>query len=318
VLVRLRSDRCFYADPPSAVRSPKGGRPRRHGAKFNCADPSSWPTPTAALTCQDDQYGTVTVAAWTGLHPKQQRHPGHGTRRPRPIVPGTILRVQVERVPARTRPPKVLWLWWPARQAGSPTWTWPGAPTFAASTSSTPSASPSRPLAGPCRGHAIPSRPTVGPGWCWPPTPSSAWLARSPAISACRGRGPDHNYGCHRCGSAAGFREFWPRWARRLLRRNPQGVLPAAPRVAARDPPGATQRSRSQPPSPVRSHPPRRRLPDRTSPAPRRDLGQRPARHATRLNHKLRAGRQPWRLRLNPLDMSAGTVISAVWTGFRP
>jgi hypothetical protein len=112
VLVRLRSDRCFYADPPPAARSPKGGRPRRHGAKFNCADPTTWPTPTATLTCQDDQYGTVTVAAWSGLHPKQQRHPGHGTRGPRPIVRGTILRVQVERVPARTRPPKVLWLWW--------------------------------------------------------------------------------------------------------------------------------------------------------------------------------------------------------------
>jgi hypothetical protein len=27
-------------------------------------------------------------------------------------VRGTIIRVQVERVPARTRPPKVLWLWW--------------------------------------------------------------------------------------------------------------------------------------------------------------------------------------------------------------
>jgi hypothetical protein len=27
-------------------------------------------------------------------------------------VRGTIGRVQVERVPARTRPPKVLWLWW--------------------------------------------------------------------------------------------------------------------------------------------------------------------------------------------------------------
>jgi len=27
-------------------------------------------------------------------------------------VRGTILRVQVQRVPARTRPPKVLWLWW--------------------------------------------------------------------------------------------------------------------------------------------------------------------------------------------------------------
>jgi hypothetical protein len=112
VLVRLRADRCFYADPPPAARSPKGGRPRRHGAKFNCADPATWPTPTATLSTTDDQYGSVTVAAWSGLHPKQQRHPGHGTRGPRPIVRGTILRVQVQRVPARTRPPKVLWLWW--------------------------------------------------------------------------------------------------------------------------------------------------------------------------------------------------------------
>jgi hypothetical protein len=111
VLVRLRSDRCFYADPQP--RPPGStGRPRRHGAKFAFADPTTWPTPTATLVCQDDQYGTVTVAAWSGLHPKQQRHPGHGSRGPRPIVRGTILRVQVERVPARTRPPKVLWLWW--------------------------------------------------------------------------------------------------------------------------------------------------------------------------------------------------------------
>ena len=112
VLVRLRSDRCFYADPPPAARSPKGGRPRRHGAKFNCADPASWPAPTTTHVATDDQYGAVTVQAWAGLHPKQQRHPGHGTRRPRPIVRGTIIRVVVERVPARTRPPKVLWLWW--------------------------------------------------------------------------------------------------------------------------------------------------------------------------------------------------------------
>jgi hypothetical protein len=111
VLVRLRADRCFYADPPP--RPPGStGRPRRHGAKFNCADPATWPAATATLHTTDDQYGTVTVAAWSGLHPKQQRHPGHGTRGPRPIVRGTILRVQVERVPARTRPPKVLWLWW--------------------------------------------------------------------------------------------------------------------------------------------------------------------------------------------------------------
>jgi DDE superfamily endonuclease len=75
VLVRLRADRCFYADPPPAARSPRGGRPRRHGAKFNCADPVTWPTPTATLTCQDDQYGTVTVAAWAGLHPSSSATP---------------------------------------------------------------------------------------------------------------------------------------------------------------------------------------------------------------------------------------------------
>jgi hypothetical protein len=111
VLVRLRSNRCFYADPPP--RPPGStGRPRRHGAKFAFADPTTWPTPTTSLVCQDDQYGTVTVAAWSGLHPKQHRHPGHGSGGPRPIVGGTILRVQVQRVPAKTRPPKVLWLWW--------------------------------------------------------------------------------------------------------------------------------------------------------------------------------------------------------------
>jgi hypothetical protein len=111
VLVRLRSDRCFYADPPP--RPPgAGGRPRRHGAKFALADPTTWPSPTATLACQDDQYGSVTVQAWAGLHPKQQRHPGHGSGGPRPIVRGTVIRVQVERIPARTRPPKVLWLWW--------------------------------------------------------------------------------------------------------------------------------------------------------------------------------------------------------------
>jgi hypothetical protein len=133
VLVRLRSDRCFYADPPP--RPPGAtGRPRRHGAKFNCADPTTWPAPTATLVCQDDQYGTVTVAAWSGLHPKQQRHPGHGTRGPRPIVRGTVIRVQVERVPAKTRPPRCCGCGGPAPVRWTWTWTLPGGRTSAGST----------------------------------------------------------------------------------------------------------------------------------------------------------------------------------------
>jgi hypothetical protein len=117
ILVRLRSGRCFYADPP-APRSRKGGRPRRHGAKLDCADPTTWPVPTALHVEDDDQYGTVTVQAWAGLHPKQQLHPTRGTKRPRPIVRGTLIRVQVARIPAKTRPPQVLWLWW--QGPGSP------------------------------------------------------------------------------------------------------------------------------------------------------------------------------------------------------
>ena len=112
ILVRLRSDRCFYADPPPTASSPKGGRPRKHGAKFNCKDPTTWPSPTAEHATEDAQYGTVRVQAWSGLHPKQQAHATRGTRRPRPIVRGTLVRVAVTRLPGRTHQPKVLWLWW--------------------------------------------------------------------------------------------------------------------------------------------------------------------------------------------------------------
>jgi hypothetical protein len=112
ILVRRRADRCFYADPPPTVPSPKGGRPRTHGAKFACKDPASWPVPTAEHIVEDEQYGTVRVRAWSGLHPKQQAHPGRGTRKTRPIVRGTVVLVEVSRLPARSYPPQMLWLWW--------------------------------------------------------------------------------------------------------------------------------------------------------------------------------------------------------------
>jgi DDE superfamily endonuclease len=112
VLVRLRADRCFYADPPPAVPSPQGGRPRAHGAKFTCADSATWPAPSAEHVAADEQYGAVRVRAWSGLHPKQHAHPGRGTRKTRPIVRGTVVLVEVSRLPRQTRKPRVLWLWW--------------------------------------------------------------------------------------------------------------------------------------------------------------------------------------------------------------
>jgi hypothetical protein len=112
VLVRLRAGRCFYADPPPAVSAPRGGRPRQHGAKFTCADPATWPSPSAEHLAADKQYGSVRVRAWAGLHPKHHAHPGRGTRKTRPIVRGTVVLVEVSRLPRQTRKPQELWLWW--------------------------------------------------------------------------------------------------------------------------------------------------------------------------------------------------------------
>jgi DDE superfamily endonuclease len=280
VLVRLRADRCFYADP---LPPPPGktGRPRRHGAKFNCADPTTWPAPTATLVGQDDQYGTVTVAAWSGLHPKQQRHPGHGTGGPRPIVRGTVLRVQVQRVPARTRPPKVLWLWWagPADCELDLDLAWRAyirrfdlehTVRF-------------------CKqilGWTIPRprTPEQADRWTWLVLAGYAQLRLAREL-ACDQRlpweRPDRSHGYHPIGYGAGFRGCCAHWARQRVRRNSPGAPQAGPEATARDLPCVIRRSRSQPPSPGRSRARPRRPPDRPQLGPpSRRRGQRPAQRA--------------------------------------
>lgn len=110
ILVRIRDDRVFYADPPPRADG-TGGRPRRHGARFACADATTWTKPTAELICHDEQYGSVTVRAWSRLHPKLAGRGRHTGTRP-PIVAGMIVRVQVQRLPKACGRNKTLWLWW--------------------------------------------------------------------------------------------------------------------------------------------------------------------------------------------------------------
>jgi hypothetical protein len=109
VLVRLRRDRCFYADPTSQAAT---GRPRVHGAKFVCQEPATWPSPTTEHRTEDGRYGRVHVRAWAGLHAKRRNHPARGSRRPRPFTRGTLVLVEVERLPSRSHAPRQLWLWW--------------------------------------------------------------------------------------------------------------------------------------------------------------------------------------------------------------
>jgi hypothetical protein len=114
ILVRLRAGRRFYGDPGLCDPPEHIGRPPRHGPKMKCSDPSTWPEPSTEHRCEDAGYGAVRVRAWAEMHPKVHNHAGKDTRGPLPIVVGTLIVVEVERLPRgeRRREPRILWLWW--------------------------------------------------------------------------------------------------------------------------------------------------------------------------------------------------------------
>ena len=115
VLVRIRNDRVFYADPPPRPNRPAGtgGRPPRHGGRFKLSDDKTAPTPDAELRIHDPRYGTVQVHAWHGLHPRLSGRGRWGTEGVPPIVRGTVIRVDVEHLPKPSaRTTTTLWLWW--------------------------------------------------------------------------------------------------------------------------------------------------------------------------------------------------------------
>jgi hypothetical protein len=70
---------------------------------MKCSDPSTWPEPSAEHHCEEAGYGSVRVRAWAELHPKVRNHEGRGSRRPLPIVVGTLILVEVERLPRGER-----------------------------------------------------------------------------------------------------------------------------------------------------------------------------------------------------------------------
>src|SRR5215204_1799937 len=174
ILVRLRAGRRFYGDPSLCDPPEHIGRPRRHGPKMKCSDPSTWPEPSTEHHCEDAGYGAVRVRAWAEMHPKVNNHAGKGTRGPLPIVVGTLILVEVERLPRgeRRREPRVLWLWWhdPEGRAPDLDLLWRSyvrrfdlEHTFRLLKQS---------MEGPSLGFVTPSRPSVGVGWWWPPTHS--------------------------------------------------------------------------------------------------------------------------------------------------
>ena len=133
---RLRPDRDRPRPRRGAVRGglPHPRRPRllRRGAtasESSTGDGRAAATPREAVevlrsrelagavgdtsSLLDPRYGTISVTAWHGMHPRC-RGRGHwaGFDRP-PIVRGSVIRVDVEHLPKPTsRAKKTFWLWW--------------------------------------------------------------------------------------------------------------------------------------------------------------------------------------------------------------
>ncbi len=116
ILVRLHSDRVFYSDPETLKKRPVG-RPFRHGKRFDLKEPETWPKPSFEGRSLTGDYGAVRVRAWSGLHPKTRRAAERYGSESAVVVKGTVMLVEVERLPSgeRRRTPKALWLWWHGR-----------------------------------------------------------------------------------------------------------------------------------------------------------------------------------------------------------
>ena len=107
---RLRSDRVLRG--PRALRAGAvTGRPPRHGPDFTLSDSATWWAPTNTTGTDTSRYGRAIATAWDRLYPRLGHrgvwadHPGE-----LPIVAGTLLRLQVERLPGE-HDPKPVWLW---------------------------------------------------------------------------------------------------------------------------------------------------------------------------------------------------------------
>lgn len=111
VLGRMRSDRVLRRPAPPWIAGTTG-RPLRHGSEFVFADPATWGGPHAVTTTETERYGTAMARAWDRLHPCLTRRAAwsHHTS-PLPIIEGTVIRLQVDRLPNGGEP-KPLWLWW--------------------------------------------------------------------------------------------------------------------------------------------------------------------------------------------------------------
>lgn len=110
VLGRVRSDRVYYG-PAGSRAGPTKGRAPRHGKRLSLQDADTQTTASIVTDNETDRYGYATARAYARMHPKLGSHgqwANHAS--PTPIIEGTLIHLQVERLPG-DRHPKPVWLW---------------------------------------------------------------------------------------------------------------------------------------------------------------------------------------------------------------
>jgi hypothetical protein len=111
VLVRMRSDRVLRRPAPAYLPGITKGRPRRHGGEFVFGDPTTWGEPDVTTRTQTRLYGPALIRAWDRLHPRLTHRIAWATHPSNlPILEGTVIRLEVDRLPSGAIP-KPVWLW---------------------------------------------------------------------------------------------------------------------------------------------------------------------------------------------------------------
>ena len=97
------------AKPPRLPGST--GRPPKDGPEFALDKPATWPTPAQVTITETTRYGTATATSWDRLHPRLTHrscwldHDGA-----LPVIEGSLIRLQVGRLPG-DRDPEPVRLW---------------------------------------------------------------------------------------------------------------------------------------------------------------------------------------------------------------
>ena len=100
----MRADGVLRRAAPPWVPHPRAGRPPRHGGEFIFGDRASWGEPDVATATRTRLYGAATAQAWDRLHPRLTRRAAWVGSGDLPIIAGTVLRLQVDRLPCGAIP----------------------------------------------------------------------------------------------------------------------------------------------------------------------------------------------------------------------